>query len=103
MLVDWLRDPWVWVGLGLALLLAEIAVPGYVMLSFGLGAFLVALGLPVAGWAGVEVATAPLLPLLLAWALASAVAAGLVWKFWRGRSRGTAGRDEDVNEFENRL
>ena len=51
-LLDWLRDPWIWVGLGLVLLLAEIAVPGYVMLSFGLGAFLMALGLPAAGWLG---------------------------------------------------
>ncbi|MAS45148.1 MAG: hypothetical protein CML46_09080 [Rhodobacteraceae bacterium] len=102
-LLDWLRDPWIWVGLGLVLLLAEIAVPGYLMLSFGLGAFLMALGLPAAGWLGLAPDAAPLLPLLLGWALASAVAAGLIWKFWRGRSRGTSGRDDDVNDFKNRL
>ncbi|SFH81532.1 hypothetical protein [Albimonas pacifica] len=108
MLAAWLSDPWIWLGLGLALLLAELVVSGYVLLSFSFGAFAMALallvwriglGLVLPDPAG----TGGLLALLVAWMLFSGLSLALIWRFWRGRSRGPKGEDDDVNEFRNRL
>ncbi len=105
--MSWLLDPWVWLGGGLALLLLELVVSGYILLSFSLGAFAMAAGLLFwrLGLGAVlpdpEGSAAALL-ILLVWALLSGVAAWIVWRFWRGRSRGPA-EGEDVNEFKNRL
>lgn len=108
MLTDWLHDPWIWLGAGLVLLLGELVVPGYVLLSFGFGAFGMAIGLlawslgpglPSAEATG----AADGLVMLVAWMLISGVALALIWRFWRGRSRGPAGPGDDVNDFSNRL
>ncbi|MDF2232508.1 hypothetical protein P2H44_08085 [Albimonas sp. CAU 1670] len=104
MLASWLVDPWIWLGLALALLLAELVVSGYVLLSFSVGAAIMTLGLGAWRLLAAPDAGAPMgtLGLLIAWMVASAVALALIWRFWRGRSHG-AGPDEDVNEFKNRL
>ena len=108
MLAAWLSDPWIWLGIGLALLLAEFVVSGYVLLSFSFGAFAMALALLV--WSiglglvlPAPAGTGGLLALLVAWMLLSGLALALIWRFWRGRSRGPEGEDEDVNDFRNRL
>jgi membrane protein implicated in regulation of membrane protease activity len=96
----WLFDPWVWVALAAALMLAELALPGYIMLGFGLSAAMMA---PIV-WALPEsVATAPLAGWLLL--LAFALDALALWfvlsrRFGRG-ARGGAGK-RDINDFENR-
>jgi membrane protein implicated in regulation of membrane protease activity len=102
----WLQDPWIWVGAGLVLLLAELLVPGYVMLSFSLGAFGMALGL--AAWSiglGLVVpdpaGTGGALVLLLVWMLFSGLAALLIWRFRPGRAGGE--EEDDVNDFRNRM
>ena len=96
----WLHDPWIWLGAGLVLLLAELVVPGYVMLSFALGAFAMALGL--LGWAA---ALGPVpggvLAALLVWMLLSGLAALAIWRLRSGRREG--GEEEDVNDFRNRM
>ena len=108
MLLDWLLDPWIWLGAALALLLAELVVSGYVLLSFSFGAALMALGLML--WSllfeapPVDPDTGALLPLLLAWMLATALSAAGIWVFWRGRrARAPASREDDVNNFSNHL
>lgn len=107
--MTWLHDPWVWLGVALALLVLELVVSGYVLLSFSLGAFAMAAGFLALQLAlGLSVpepgGTGALLAVLLAWMLLSGVAALIIWRGWRGRSRGKgAGSDEDVNEFSNRL
>ncbi|WP_339949289.1 hypothetical protein [uncultured Albimonas sp.] len=108
MLALWLSDPWIWLGIGLALLLAELLVSGYVLLSFSFGAFAMALGLIVWNVGLGLVLPAPagiggLLALLLTWMLFSGLALALIWRFWRGRSRGPDDPDDDVNEFRNSL
>ena len=105
-MIAWLQDPWIWFGIGLVLLLAELMAPGYVLLSFSLGAFALALGL--VGWSlglGLVVPDPAgpqgLLVVLLAWMLFSGLAALLIWRLRPGRARGE--EQEDVNDFRNRM
>jgi membrane protein implicated in regulation of membrane protease activity len=96
----WLADPWVWIGLGAALMLAELALPGYVMLGFGAAAAAMAgvvaflppavRAAPHAGWW-----------LLLAYALAAVAAWALLAKLFGRAARDRAGA-RDINDFENR-
>ncbi|KIT15385.1 NfeD family protein [Jannaschia aquimarina] len=91
---------WVWAVGSAVLIILEILAPGYVLLGFGIGAAVVALGLltgifdalfPVTGQYG-------LTALLLIWGVAS----GIVWLVLR-RIYGAPGGsvktfDEDVND-----
>ncbi|MGM0584291.1 MAG: hypothetical protein ACQEUZ_06555 [Pseudomonadota bacterium] len=105
-MIDWLSDPWVWVGVGLVLLLGELLAPGYILLSFSLGAFGMTLGLAL--WSigpGLFLpepsGTGGVLALLLAWMLLSGAAAFVIWRLRPGRADGE--EEQDVNDFQNRM
>jgi membrane protein implicated in regulation of membrane protease activity len=96
----WLGDPWIWIALGAALMLAELALPGYVMLGFGLAAVATAgvvallpasaLAAPQAGWW-----------LLLGFALAAVAAWAALARLFGRAARDRSG-ERDINDFENR-
>ncbi len=90
----WLADPYVWAGLGVAFMVAELALPGFLMLGFGFGA----LGMAGAAALGL-LAGLGALPLALVWAGASLAAWLALSRLFGRRSRRAGGRD--VNDFEN--
>ena len=95
-----LYDPWLWIGVGAAMMLGEMLISGYLLLGFGIAA--VAMGALV--WAAPETLGAlPYAPLSLV--LIYALAAFAVWgvvarRFGRG-ARGAKGA-RDINDFEHR-
>jgi membrane protein implicated in regulation of membrane protease activity len=100
MIAPFLLDPWVWVGAGAALMLAELALPGYLMLGFGLAALAMA-ALALALPATLADTPQAALWLLLAWAL---LALAIWWALSRrfGRAARAARGEKDVNDFRNR-
>jgi membrane protein implicated in regulation of membrane protease activity len=94
LLAPWLADPWVWAALGVAFMLAELALPGFLMLGFGLGA----LGM-AAAVAFLAAERLGVLGLALVWAGASLVAWIVLSRFFgRGSRRGD---EQDINDFKN--
>jgi membrane protein implicated in regulation of membrane protease activity len=96
-------DPWVWAAIAVALGIAEMLIPGYVLLGFAASAVLMALGLAL-----IPIAVAPTLQSLFVLLILWAALALLAW--WalsrllgaRIRSR-SADDDDDVNDFSARM
>jgi membrane protein implicated in regulation of membrane protease activity len=97
----WLFDPWIWVALAAVLMLAELALPGYVMLGFGLAAAMMA---PVVWVLPESVESAPFAGWLLLFAFALDAVA-LWWALSRRFGRGARSRqgERDINDFTNRM
>ncbi|MDR2452939.1 MAG: NfeD family protein [Candidatus Accumulibacter sp.] len=79
---------WHWVALGLCLAIAELAVPAFFIIWFGLGA--VGVGLLLLLAPGLALATQ-----LLVWAAASCALAALWFRFLRPQTRTTVGTSAD--------
>jgi membrane protein implicated in regulation of membrane protease activity len=92
-----LFNPWLWALLGVVLVIAEIAVSGYLLLGFGLGA----LAMAVILWLGAASLTA----LPAAGPVVLALFAGLSLLAWLvlSRSHKSPGRradpERDINDF----
>lgn len=101
-MLDVLFDPFVWIGIGVALLAAEMIVPGYVLLGFGIGAIMTGAGLfflrPEAG----TILVTDVLYLLVIYGLLALTSWWVLWRRLGQRSR-RARRDHDINDFNNRL
>ena len=95
-----LFDPWLWIGVGAAMMLGEMLISGYLLLGFGIAAL--AMGALV--WMAPEMLGAlPYTPLSLV--LIYAVVAFAVWgalarRF--GRSARAAKGERDINDFQHR-
>jgi membrane protein implicated in regulation of membrane protease activity len=79
---------WHWVALGLCLVIAELAVPAFFIIWFGLGA--VGVGFLLLFAPGLTLAAQ-----LLVWAAASCALAALWFRFLRPKTRTTAGTSAD--------
>ena len=79
---------WYWIVLGIALLLAELAIPAFVLLWFGAGAFVVGLlaALTDIGF-GAQVMT---------WAVASSILTAVWFKFFKNPDRTKSGQSKEA-------
>lgn len=96
-----LWDPWLWAGLGAAMMLGEMLIPGFLLFGFGVAA--AAMGALV--WlapGALQALPYPELSVLLLWALVALAVWGLLARGFGRRSRKDGARD-DINDFRNRL
>jgi membrane protein implicated in regulation of membrane protease activity len=92
-------DPWMWLAAAAVLAIIETAIPGYVLLGFGIGAGLVGLAL----FPFEETAAAlpqPRATLLAVWAAVS-IAVWLTLRALYGRPARRPGGGRDINDFDN--
>jgi len=80
---------WHWIVLGLALGLAELAIPSFFIIWFGLGALLVGLVLLVMPETGINAQ-------ILIWTIASAALTTLWFKVFRSRDKTRSGQAAEV-------
>ncbi len=80
---------WHWIVLGLALGLAELAIPSFFIIWFGLGALLVGVVLLVAPDTGINAQ-------ILIWTIASAALTTLWFKVFRSRDKTRSGQAAEV-------
>lgn len=90
-------DPWIWLSAAVVFVVLEMALSGYVLLGFGVGAavvgVLLALGGPFAGW----IAGSGTL-LLLTFAVVSALAWLMLRRWLSGGTRTVRRIDKDIND-----
>lgn len=92
-------DPWLWLTFGVIFLLAELLIPGYFLLSFGLSAIFIAAGTAVIPNVFVNGTTLELSILLVVWTLLSL----FIWLFLAKIMVQTRGDKEDINNFQARV
>ncbi|TVQ56736.1 MAG: hypothetical protein EA355_06135 [Rhodobacteraceae bacterium] len=98
MIEQWIYDPWAWLAVGVAMMLGELLLPGFLLLGFGLAAVVIA---GVALFLPVEASVNGALLLVVCYAV---LALGAWWALARRYGR-TARRPEDgrdINDFTNR-
>ncbi|MCT4558837.1 MAG: hypothetical protein N4A61_12370 [Pelagimonas sp.] len=92
-MADWLGQWWVWIALGLALMIFEVVAPGFIFLGFAVGAVVVGL---IVAMSGGLVGTLPVT--LLIFAVLSLVAWLVIRKLAGERKGQVKVWDSDINE-----
>lgn len=92
-------DPWIWVAVAAVLSTIEILAPGFLLLGFGIGAGIVAIGLFLFGALLRALPYAPLMVFVI-WA-AFSVAAWLMLTRIFGRPSRRKRAERDINDFDN--
>ena len=97
MIEAWIYDPWVWLSVGVVMMLGELLLPGFLLLGFGMAAVVVA---GVALFLPVEASVNGALLLLVLYTLIALVAWwALARRYGRTARRPEKGRD--INDFRN--
>ena len=93
-----LYDPWLWVGVGAAMMLGEMLISGFLLLGFGIAAVAMGALVWLAPGALAALPYAPLSILLIYAVMALLVWGGLARRF--GRSARAARGERDINDFD---
>ena len=92
-------DPWLWLTIGVVFLIAELLIPGYFLLSFGLAAVFIAAGNAVVPNIFLEGSALELSILIVIWTVLSL----LIWLFLAKILVQTRKGTEDINNFSARV